>query len=205
MIPISTIVEGHGEVGALPVLLSRLGAWRTPTIPTIVLPPIRVHRDRFLKRAKEFSRVIALAAAKSGEGGRIFILLDADNDCPAQLGATILMRAKEEAPHRHISVVLANREYEAWFIAAASSLHGHRGFSFDPKGDIINAESVRDAKGWIRTRMASRIYGETTDQPALSALIDLQQAFDGSRSFRKMCDEWRRAIGPDHPRNPRSG
>ncbi|MFO1432816.1 MAG: hypothetical protein U1F76_22300 [Candidatus Competibacteraceae bacterium] len=35
-------------------------------------------------------------------------------------------------------------------------------------------------------------YGETTDQPAFSARFDLQQAFDGSRSFRKLCAEWER-------------
>ena len=41
------IVEGHGEVTALPVLLRRLGDWRTPGKPAEVLSPIRVQRDRF--------------------------------------------------------------------------------------------------------------------------------------------------------------
>ncbi|MFD2112732.1 DUF4276 family protein [Thiorhodococcus fuscus] len=183
------IVEGHGEVAALPILLRRLGEWQTPGTFVQAPPPIRVHRDRFLNREDEFRRHLLLAAAKCGDSGWILILLDADDDCPAELGTTILQRARDCVPHHRISVVLANREYEAWFIAAAKSLDGHRGFACDPDTSV-DAETPRDAKGWMRERMASGSYRETTDQPAFSALIDLQQAFDGSRSFRKLCTEW---------------
>ena len=44
-----------------------------------------------------------------------------------------------------ISVVVPNREYEAWFIAAADSLNGRRGF-VRPPGGLPDAESVRGAK-----------------------------------------------------------
>lgn len=186
---VAAIVEGDGEVAALPVLLRRLGEWRTPAVYAQILPPIRVHRDRFLNRDEEFRRHLLLAAAKCGEDGWVLVLLDADDDCPAELGPQILERARECVPHRRISVVLANREYEAWFIAAAESLDRQRGFAFD-SAEAINAETPRDAKGWIKARMVSRAYGETTDQPAFSAVMDLQQAFDRSRSFRKLCAEW---------------
>lgn len=191
MNPVAAIVEGDGEVAALPVLLRRVGEWRTPDSYTQILPPIRVHRDRFLNRDEEFRRFLLLAAAKCGEDGWILILLDADDDCPAERGPQILERAQRIVPHRRVSVVLANREYEAWFIAAAESLDGQRGFTFDPL-DAINAETPRDAKGWIKARMVSRSYGETTDQAAFSAVMNLQQAFDRSRSFRKLCAEWSR-------------
>jgi hypothetical protein len=151
--------------------------------------PIRVRRDQFLNRDKEFSRHLSLAAGKCGEDGWILILLDADDDCPAILAKEIEQRARNLIPHRHISVVLANREYEAWFIAAAESLNHQRGFTVSVS-EIIDAETTRDAKGWIKARMVSRTYGEMTDQPAFSARMDLQQAFDRSRSFRKLCAEW---------------
>ncbi|MDD2762021.1 MAG: hypothetical protein PHH11_17230 [Methylomonas sp.] len=64
-----------------------------------------------------------------------------------------------------ISVVLANREYEAWFIAAAESLQGIRGFIYDP-AKVVEPERPRDAKSWIKACMANCSYGETTDQPA---------------------------------------
>ena len=47
------------------------------------MTPIRVRRDQFLNRDKEFSRHLSLAAGKCGEDGWILILLDADDDCPA--------------------------------------------------------------------------------------------------------------------------
>jgi hypothetical protein len=188
---VAAIVEGDGEVAALPVLLRRLSEWRTPGVFTQILPPIRVHRDRFLNRDEEFRRHLLLAAAKCGEDGWILVLLDADDDCPAELGQQILQQARQVVPHRRLSIVLANREYEAWFIAAAESLDGHRGFAFED-AEAVDAETPRDAKGWIKAHMASRAYGETTDQPAFSARMDLQQAFDRSRSFRKLCAEWLR-------------
>jgi len=185
-----SIVEGHGEVAALPVLLRRLSGWRSPEAFIAISAPIRVHRDRFLKRNEEFQRYVRLAADKCDEQGRILILLDADDDCPAEMAPAILERACSYVTDRPISVVIANREYEAWFIAAASSLHGCRGFSFEEQH--IDPEEPRDAKGWIEMHMQGRSYGEMTDQPAFSAQIDLALAYEGSRSFRKLCKEWDR-------------
>ena len=187
---VASIVEGQGEVAALPVLLRRLRRWQTPDAHAEIMTPIRVHRDRFLNRDREFQRHLYLAAKKSGNDGWILILLDADDDCPAELAPQILDRAKAQIPHCRISVVLANREYEAWFIAAAQSLHGHRGFVFDPECETLDAEGPRDAKGWFKLGMTSGAYGEATDQRAFSALFDLQQAYNASRSFRKLCKEW---------------
>ena len=189
MTVIASIVEGDGEVVALPVLLRRMGEWLTPGIRIDLPLPIRVRRDRFLRRDEEFKRHLLLAAAKCGDKGWILVLLDADNDCPATLGEQILKRAHSLVPHRRISVVLANREYEAWFLAAANSLHGKRGFVFDNPQNF-NPEHPRNAKGWLGNRMNTGTYRETTDQPAFSAVMDLRQAQENSRSFRKLCSEW---------------
>jgi len=192
MIPIASIVEGDGEVNALRVLLPRLGQWRTPEVSVNILPPIRVRKDRFLNKLDQFSRYLQLAAAKCGNTGWILILLDADDDCPATKGLEIAEQARKIIPHKRVAVILANREYEAWFIASAASLNGYRGFVSRPEDDVIEAEAPRDAKGWLRERMAGRAYGETTDQPAFSARFDLAKAYERSRSFRKLCDEWSR-------------
>ena len=153
-----------------------------------------MHRDRFLRRDDEFRRHLLLAANKCGESGWILLLLDADDDCAATLGAEIVTRASVAAPHRRLAVVLANREYEAWFIASASALSGKRGFTFGGEPSI-DAEQPRDAKKWMADRMPNRGYHETTDQPAFSAHLDLEQAFGGSRSFRKLCSEWSKHVG----------
>lgn len=189
MTTVASIVEGDGEVAALPILLRRLSQWRSATDYVDVLTPIRVYKDRFLNRPDEFSRHLKLAAAKCGEAGWILILFDADDDCPAQKGASVLAQARAVIPHRRIAVVLANREYEAWFIAAAESLNGYRDFKYRDTDASIEAEKPRNAKGWMRDRMPAG-YGETTDQPAFTARFDLESAYQRSRSFRKLCSEW---------------
>jgi hypothetical protein len=191
MTAVVAIVEGDGEVAALPILLRRVTEWCVPGVHVDIPHPIRVRRDRFLRKEDEFRRHLQLAAAKCAEDGWILVLLDADDDCPVELAPQVLQRAQNAIPHRRVSVVLASREYEAWFIAAAASLHGYRGFCFDAV-DAVDAERPRNAKGWLSERMGGGTYREISDQPAFSARMDLQQAYDGSRSFRKLCDEWRR-------------
>ncbi len=192
MTTVVCIVEGDGEVSALPVLLRRLGEKYAPSHWVNVPPPIRVRRDRFLNRPEEFRRQLLLARSKCGDIGWILLLLDADDDCPVVLSARLLKESGQiVGPHQAVSVVLANREYESWFVAAASSLSGHRGFVHDDR-DEPDPDRPRDAKGWIKRRMAGRGYSEITDQPAMSALFDLELAFARSRSFRKLCQEWQR-------------
>lgn len=190
-IKVSAIVEGDGEVLALPILLRRIAQWQTPDCPAQILPPIRVPRMSLVNKPQEFSRHLQLAAAKCGDSGWILVLLDADDDCPKALGGQLLERAQQIVPHRPVAVVLANREYEAWFIAAAASLDGQRSLRISPDDGQAEAERPRDAKSWLGARKSDRSgYHPVTDQPAFSARMDLQMAFDRSRSFRKLCSDW---------------
>lgn len=186
---VASIVEGHGEVSAVQILLRRLSGWLTPNVSTKVLTPIRVHRDQFLNKTEEFSRYVRLAGAKCGQEGWVLVLLDADEDCPATTAPAILARAQLVLPATPVSVVLAKREYEAWFIASASSLNGVRGFESGPD-TVTDPESIANAKGWIKLRMPDGAYGETTDQAALTAGLNLELTRDSSPSFRKLCREW---------------
>lgn len=185
---VASIVEGHGEVEALPVLFRRLvSAWSIAG-PVEFPTPIRVKRDRFLNQPREFDRCVELAALKASHDGRVMILLDADDDCPATLGPRLLERAR--AVHRDIpfSVVLANREFEAWFIAAGASL------SPNPKSAVLpEAETVRGAKEWVGTNLLRCPYAETLHQPSLSARMDLQAAL-AAPSFAKFCRDLRRLL-----------
>lgn len=183
-----SIVEGEGEVRALPVLLRRIAEWRMPGLPVDVSTPIRVKKDRFLNKPEEFARFLMLARGKAGEGGHILLLLDADDDCPKHKAAEVAARSAAVLSDRRISVVLANREFEAWFLAAAQSLIGVRGFAPQPADLCVEAERPRDAKGWMGARMPTG-YGATTDQSAFAARLDLALAYERSRSFRKLCQE----------------
>lgn len=188
MINVISIVEGDGEVDAFPVLLRRLNAWLTPEVAVHIARPIRVRRDQFLRRDDIFSKQLFLASMMCPSPGWILILLDADDDCPVGLAEMIFEKAKIILPNREISVVIANREYEAWFIAAAKSLDGKRGFVL-PK-IIPGSEVLRGAKQWMSKQIPKGAYHEVVDQPAFSALIDLSLVRENSRSFQKLCSDW---------------
>src|SRR5690606_41355079 len=66
-------------------------------------------------------------------------------------------------PICRISVVFANREYEAWFLAGAASLNGFRGFQVGEDGGV-DAESVRNAKGWMTEHLRSGPYREGSEE-----------------------------------------
>lgn len=174
MVRIIAIVEGHGEVQAVPILIRRIALMETPESAPDVLPPIRVGRQRLLRQG-ELERTIELAARKTGAGGRILVLLDADHDCPRDLAREILERATAARSDRAIRVVLAKAEYEAWFLAAAGSIAGRRGIRADATAPA-DPEAIQDAKGWLRDRMRPGRYRETLDQPALTALFDMEAA-----------------------------
>ena len=124
-VQISCIVEGHGEVAAVPILIQRIALSLDPGLPIFPPRPIRVSRNQVVK-AGELERVVELAARKISGQGAIFILLDSDNDCPAELGPELLYRARQVRSDLPMAVVLAKREFEAWFLAAAESLRGYK-------------------------------------------------------------------------------
>jgi hypothetical protein len=177
------IVEGHGEVTAVPILIRRIVAQYAPDVYAHVGQVIRVKRTGLIQPGG-VERTVELAARQTTPADGILILLDADDDCPREIAEQLLARAKAARPDRSISVVAANREYEAWFLAAARSLRGKRGLADDlePPED---PESIRDAKGWLAAHTPHGFsYKPTVDQPALTQLFDLEQAY-AARSFRK--------------------
>ena len=185
MARIVAIVEGDGEVEAVPVLIRRIGQEVSPHSAPDVVKPIRVPRGRMLK-AGELDRYVRLAGVRVGSEGRILILLDANGDCPAEHRTAILRRTRAVRSDLPIEVVLANREYESWFIAAVESLRGVRGISTDAEAPK-NPESIQGAKEWLRSRMSGS-YRPTADQTALTARFDMALARRRSPSFDKM---WR--------------
>lgn len=160
---IASIVEGHGEVSAFPVLLSRLMMCCGDEYFNIQRP-IRVHKDKLIRRDGELERYIELARRECGDDGWIFVLVDADDACPVELGKLLLDKIQDIGLRCGVSVVIANREYEAWFIASRSTLDGCRGF-VDSGGDV-DPDSPRNAKKWVEERMIGRSYSETKDQAA---------------------------------------
>jgi hypothetical protein len=182
---IAPIVEGHGEVDALPTLLYRIQQ-SLPSAPAIqVNPPIRVKSGSFLNRPDDFRRHLELATAKaSARQGSVLILLDCDDDCPAALGPRLLQEAIAVRNDVTMFVALAHREYETWFLAAARSLRGISGLPHDLEPPP-NPDRLRDAKGWLGERMPDG-YDPIRHQLVFTRRMDLEQA-KSARSFERFC------------------
>ena len=190
-VSIIPIVEGHGEVEAVPVLVRRIGYALDPPVLPEVIRPIRVSRPKLL-RANELERTVHLAARRVGSEGRILIIIDADDDCPANFGPELLKRAQKARPDVQVSVVLAKSEFESWFIAGASGLAGQRGLS-QTLSPLENPESKRDAKSWLNAHMTNETYKETSHQAAFAACFDMAEARQrGAPHFSDSFDKfWR--------------
>ena len=179
---IHPIVEGQGETSAVPLLLRRLceaaQAWEVQ-----IGRPIRQRRSQLVKRDM-LQRAVGLAAVREDCTG-ILILFDADDDCPAELAPTLERWAREVAGGKPCAVVMANREYEAWFLASVEPLRGRCGVLPDATSHP-RPEEPRDAKGELERRMLSGTsYSPSVDQVTLTAHLDLERAYRGCRSFRK--------------------
>ena len=188
-----SVIEGHGEVEAIRVLMnvvvSAIGAGVYPSIAA----PVRAPKGTLVNVAGELERYAAMAISRGGPAARLFILLDADDSCPAELGPQLLSRAAARFSHYPISVNVANREYESWFIASAESIANYS----DASAGIAVPESVegiRDAKGWVRRYLADGGYRPTRHQAAFSSRINVPLARSRSQSFDRFCREIERLL-----------
>ena len=184
------IVEGDGEVAALPLLLRRIAPVLGLDYPEVRYP-IRIRRGSFLRPDGDEYRAkyLALARAQAGNDGSILVLLDTDGDCPAHIANHWSARLAALTAPRPTALVLANCEFEAWFLAATESIAGRRSLQV-PLDRPADPEAIRNAKGWLRDRMpVGCTYTVTVDQPALAAQFDWQLARTRSPSLDKLCRE----------------
>jgi hypothetical protein len=186
------IVEGHGDDKAIRILLQRIWGELLGGEYVEVLKPFRGKRLKLVKSG-ELARVLNAAMQKlqpsdSKDRSLILILLDADDDPPCILGPEFLSLARTARSDADVSCVIANVEYETWFVAAAESLSdfldlsGGRALAVDP-------EQARQGKAWIQKRYRGLKYSETIDQPAMTKAMDLTLCRQRSPSFDKLCRE----------------
>ncbi len=189
---IAPLVEGHGEVLSFPILLRRIIAEIDPSATPAVPKGFR-HPSGSMRRVGGLEAAINAVAEKHPEHA-ILVLIDSDDDCPKNLGPELKRRANDARPDLRISVVLAHREYEAWYLAAAESLAGKRNLSHDLIAPT-DPEGIRGAKKWLTKQMpGSNKYRPTVDQAPLSQEFDLELARARSRSFRKLWKEVERIL-----------
>ena len=135
--------------------------------------------------------------------GFILLLVDADEDCPATFGPQLLERAKAVRNDADIACVLAKRELENWFKAAATSLAGVNGL---PE-DLTIPANPEDGSGdtWLTRQMQRKDrrskYTKPADAVELAKRMNLLQCRENAPSFDKLCRdlEARLPRPPDEP------
>lgn len=154
-----------------------------------VTPPFRLDSAKMCK-PEELAKALRVQAARvpgvgvPGAAGGVLVLRDGDDadfTCPVELAVS--MAPAPGAVPVPVEVVIARHEYEAWFLASAESLRPHPCVLNDATAPP-DPEGKRDAKGMMRTIM-NESYKETLHQAKFSALMDLDQAMERSRSFRR--------------------
>jgi hypothetical protein len=162
---VAPIVEGHGDVAALPVLLRLLN----PAIQ--VRTPVRFPKTKLLIE-EHLRRAVRIAASNVVDEGALLVVIDADEDCAAQLARELQQRISKILPERQARVVFAVREFEAWIVGGIADFK---------VPDPDHAGHVKD-----RIREKFGVYKETVDQPRLIAAADVAMLTQRSRSFRRL-------------------
>ncbi len=186
---IASVVEGHGEVPGLPALLQRIA--RDYSVWPLLTPPSFRRNKGGLVLPGGVEAAVQAAAHHIGKAGGVLLVLDADDDCPAELGPALLARAQGARSDVPVSVVIANREFEAWYLAGASSLAGQLDFPA-ALAPPARPEEILGAKKWLtdqRKRANGPPYKPTVDQAPLARMFDMRQARQGAPSFDKFCRE----------------
>ena len=183
------IVEGHGEVQAVPTLLRRLVGAAEAWAEVRVGRPIRCSRSQLVDEIHLRKRV--RLARRREHRSAVLIIFDSDDDCPVEIAVQVRGWAVSEAGP-YCEVVLAKCEYEAWFLATVESLRTHSDMMDDAQSHP-QPESPRDAKGRLAAMMHTS-YSETVHQPAFSDIFCMAAAYARCRSFRKLIGSFGRLI-----------
>jgi hypothetical protein len=185
-----SIVEGQSEEKSTPILLRRilqeLGEWDIQPAR-----PFRVKRNKVVKK-DELERAVKSAINDRENPACVLVLMDADDDLPCELGPKLLERCKN-VTGLPSAVVIANKEFESWFLGAKESLRGVRSIRADASAPP-DPESIRGAKGKLSQNMTEHRYIPTIDQPALADRFDMNMAEKNCPSFNKLLREVKRLI-----------
>ncbi len=207
------IVEGHGEVRAVPILtyrwLSHHGLIGEFIVPDLAINAkgagrLKAKHDPVAHRGIEHYVRQALRARPDA----ILAILDADDEClkrsaQNKLGPELLARARAAAGDVPVGIVVANREFEAWFLADLASLRRSGKIPEGPEAEAAKDPEARAGCKAAMGRLLGERYEPTVHQPELArALSFSKEARALSPSYDKLARELERLTSEARRRRP---
>lgn len=188
MLKLIPIVEGDGEVDAVPVLLRKIldeaDRW-----DVVIGQPKNAHGVGNLGKEEDVERFVRYASSEP-DCSAVIVIRDNEDACAMFLARTIASYIRKLGLPIPVAVVCATKEYEAWFLASLESIAGEAIGRFGLPAELEYAgdvEGIRGVKGWLTRHMPEgRAYKETEDQAPMTARIDLDLAKGRSRSFCRL-------------------
>jgi hypothetical protein len=178
------IVEGQGDMQAVPVLLRRI-LEHHKHFDVTVLPPQK--RGDLPKIKANFENYFKIAIK---ENAAIIWIIDFDCatcDCVAEEAEQLYQRANAIYPYKPFKVVFMVKEFETLFLAEPNATRSV--LKEIPKATTFpeDPETIRGAKEWLSKAMPSGYaYKETVHQVKLSAAVDLNHLRESSASYRHL-------------------
>jgi len=196
------IVEGHGEVDAMPRLCQRIILESLKAENWYVDEhPIRRPRSQLVDESKpspsrprhEGGLQKALAIAEARKPTAVLLMCDSDKDCPGVWCSSVA----EKLHHRiRGSAVMAVCEFECWLLWD---------FDEDKRRDVkaLDPERIRDAKGRLERLVPA--YAPSTHQAKLVKALNLERVRSRSKSFDKLVRTLGELCGVPAPPRPQGG
>ena len=192
------IVEGHTERTSFERLLQRI--WHELGRPERlqVLEGVRAPRSSLIHpngvalcEAIENVAIQLCPHLRHNPGCQSLILIDidAERDCPAQLGPRLVAAANAARADLTIACVLAKRMFENWIVAGASTLGGVLNLP-DPLPARTDVEAMNGST-WLDTQLRSVTpnskYKKADHAIEFVKAMNLPEARSTSPSFARLC------------------
>jgi hypothetical protein len=170
---IGLVVEGRGEIQALPLLLRKWLRERGD-FRDILGKPVPCNGRANALKLNGIEGKVAVAAARPGCRA-VLVVLDGEGDAVCRLGPKLLVRSRTVAGGKPVAIALADVKYESWLIASTETL--------DVSG--LKYSATRDPVSALEKALLPSKYIKPVWQPRLTQRIDFGLALPRSRSLKR--------------------
>ena len=186
------VVEGQGEVAAVPQLCDAIRRYLRAGDWTIDPEPIRQPRSQLVDQStpspmrrghENIKRLVRLAKARPRPATALVVLCDQDDDCPVHWARDVRTAISPTIP---IQAVMAVREYETWLV------HAQPDAIIDDL-NVASVELVRDAKRLMRRILPN--YTPTLHQLEQTRRLSIPRLRSRSASFEHLVRALSRIFG----------